>query len=151
PRRSLRLASEREPESLEQGLVERSEHVALVLAGVERTGERRRSVVVDDARVVAGGEPCSSDPVGEGDELVEAEAAVAAYARVRRQPRRVPVDERPDDDSPELLAQVERDMRDPARVTGRARLDHGRRRAAGALGIGAARVDPEAQRDTDRP
>src|SRR5262249_60593079 len=71
PRRSLRLASEREPESLEQGLVERSEHVALVLAGVERTGERRRSVVVDDARVGAGGGPGSSDPVGEGDARAE--------------------------------------------------------------------------------
>ena len=38
----------------------------------------------------------------------------------------------------------------PARVAGGARLEHRLGRAAGALGVGAVRVEPEAQRDSDR-
>ena len=41
-------------------------------------------------------------------------------------------------------------MRKAARVARLARGEHRARRAAGALGVGPVRVEPEAQRDTDR-
>ena len=41
-------------------------------------------------------------------------------------------------------------MRQPERVAGRARGEHGLGRAAGALGVGPVRVEPEAERDADR-
>ena len=76
--------------------------------------------------------------------------AVAAAARVRRLAARVAGDERVDDGAAELLAQVERHVRQPERVAGLARGDHGLGRAAGALGVGPGRVEPEPQRDPDR-
>ena len=80
----LRLVAEREPDAGERGLVEGGEHVALVLVRVGRAREQAAAVALDDPRVVAGGEPRSADAVGEREQLVEAEAAVAADARVRR-------------------------------------------------------------------
>ena len=74
---------------------------------------------------------------GESEQLVEAEAAVAAPARIRRLAACVPLDERLDDGAPELLAEIERHVREPERVTGLAGRDHGLGRAAGALGVGS--------------
>ena len=76
--------------------------------------------------------------------------AVAAAARVRRLAARVGVDERVDDSATKLLAQVEGDVRQPERVAGLARRDHGLRRAARPLGVRAGRVEPEPQRHPDR-
>ena len=154
----LRLAPASAPSSArragtraaEQVRVDRGEHVALVLRGVDARARARAAVALDDPRVVAGRKPRRADAVGEGDELVEAEAAVATHARVRRRAGRVTGDEGLDDRAAELLAQVESDVREPARVAGRARLDHGRGRAAGALGVAAVRIDPEPERDADR-
>src|SRR5690606_33492832 len=78
-----------------------------------------------------------------------AEGAVAADARVGRLATRVALDERGDDRAPELLTQVEGDVRQAERMAGLAGLDHGAGRAAGALGLVAARVDPQAERDAD--
>ena len=73
---------------------------------------------LDDAGVVAGRELFGARRGAEGEQLGEAEAAVAAGARVRRLAARVAADERLDDGAPELLAQVERHVRQPALVAG---------------------------------
>ena len=83
-------------------------------------------------------------PVGEREQLGEAKVAVAPAARVRCQSRRVAGDERADDRVAELLAQVERDMRQAESVTRLACGDHGVGRAAGALGARALRIEPQA-------
>ncbi len=106
--------------------------------------------VLGDARVVAGREPVAAGARREREQLGEAEAAVAADARVRRLAARVAADERRDDGAAELLAQVERDVRQPEPVAGLARGDHGVGRAARALRVGPLGIEPEAQRDADR-
>ena len=103
-----------------------------------------------DPRVVAGREPCRAGAAREGEQLCEAEAAVAARARIRRLAARVPADERLDDRAPELVPQVERDVRDAERVAGLARGDHRLRRAADPLGARTVGIGPEAKRDADR-
>ena len=85
----LRLLAERELDPVEQRRVERGEHVGLILVRVGRAGEQPPAVALDDARVVAGPELRRSGALGEGEQLVEAEAAVAAAARVRRLAARV--------------------------------------------------------------
>ena len=65
-------------------------------------------------------------------------------------PRRVAAHERLDDGAPELLAQVERDVRQAEPVARGAGGEHGLRRAAGALGVGAVRIEPEPESDADR-
>ena len=75
----------------------------------------------------------------EGEQLGEAEAAVAADARVRRLAARVAAHEGRDDGTAELLAQVERHVRKPEPMARLARGDHRLGRAAGALGVGPVR------------
>ena len=128
----------------------RGEHVALILARVGAASEEPASVALDDARVVAGRDPRRADAVGEREQLVEAERAVAADARVRRLALRVAGDERRHDGLAELLAQVERDVRDAARVARPARREHRARRAARPVGLARVRVDPEPERHADR-
>src|SRR5688500_3315656 len=100
-----------------------------------------------DARVVARGEPGGPGTAREGEQLGEAEAAVAADARVRRLAARVAADERRDDRPPELVSQVEGDVRQAERVAGLARREHGLRRAAGTFDVRARGVDPEPEGD----
>ena len=138
-RLGLRLLAERELDPLEERRIERGEHVRLVLVRVGRASEQAAAVALDDPRVVAGPELRRARALGEGEQLVEAEAAVAAAARVRGLAARVRRDERVDDGAAELLAEVERHVRQAERVAGLARRDHGFRRAAGALGVGALR------------
>ena len=83
------------------------------------------------------------------DERGQPVGAVAGRARVRRLAARVAGDERLDDGAAEGLAPVERDVRDPERMAALARAQHGRRRAAGALGVRRQLVDPEPQRQPD--
>ena len=106
--------------------------------------------MLGDSRVMAGRKLRGAGALGEVEQLVEAEAAVAADARVRRLAGRVAADERADDRAAELLAQVERDVRQPERVAGRARREHGFGRAAGALAVGPFGVEPEPERHADR-
>ena len=146
----LALLAEREPEPVEEARVEPAEHVRLILPLVGGACEQQLPVALDDARVVARREPLGAGALGEGEQLGEAEAAVAADARVRRLTGRVAAHERLDHRAAKLLAQVERDVRDPEPVAGPARGDHGLGRAAGALGVGPLRVEPEAQGDADR-
>src|SRR5579885_355150 len=146
----LRLRPQRKPHAGEKARVETREHVALVLLLVCRPGEERHAVAADDARVVTGREACRSGPAREGEQLGEAEAAVAADARVRRLAARVAAHERLDDGAPERPAQVERDVRQPERVARLARREHRARRAARALRVRPARVEPEPQRHADR-
>ena len=150
PGAALPLPAERERNAVEQRRIDRREHVRLILGGVAAAGDQPDPGSLDDARVVAGPEDVGTGPRGEGDEDVEAERSVAAHARVRRQALRVALDERLDDLGAELLAQIERDVRQPEPVAGLARGDDGVGRAAGALGARAGRVEPEAERDADR-
>ena len=99
---------------------------------------------------MAGREPRGAGALGEREQLGEAEAAVAADARVRRLAARVAADERRDDGAAELLAEVERDVRQAELVAGRAGGEHRLGRAARALGVGPLRIEPEPQRDADR-
>ena len=132
-RLGLRQLAERELDPVEEARVERREHVGLVLLRVGRACEESAAAVLDDPRVVAGPEPRRPGAAREREQLGEAEAAVAAAARVRRLAARVAPDERIDDRAAELLAQIERHVREPARVTRLARRDHRLGRAAGAL------------------
>ena len=152
PRRacSLALAPERERDPVEQRRIDSREHVGLVLGRIAAAGDQPQAVPLHDPGVVAGPEHVATGPLGEGDEGVEAKLPVAAHARVRRQAPRVAVDERRHDRGAERLAEIERDVRQPEPVAGLAGGDHRVGGAAGALGARAGRVEPEAQRDTDR-
>ena len=84
---------------------------------------------------MAGGEVGGAEPVGEREHRVEPHVAVAAHARVRRQPGGVVGEERRDDAGGERRAQVEREVRQPHPVRDRAREPDGVRRAARRLGV----------------
>ena len=120
------------------------------LAGSVAAGEQEPPAVLDDASVVAGRQPLRPGAAGKRDQLGKAEAPVAADARVRRLPRGVAAHERLDHGAPELLAQIERHVRQAEPVAGRAGREHGLGRAAGALGVRAARIEPEPESDADR-
>ena len=146
----LRLLAERELDAIEQLGAHRREHVRLILQRIPAAGNEPLPVPLDDARVVAGPELLGACSGGELEQRVEPERAVAAAARVRRLPRPVRVHERRDHLRPELLAQVERHVRQAEGVAGGpGRRDRGGR-AARALGAWAGRVLPEPERDADR-
>ena len=106
--------------------------------------------MLGDTGVMARGEPGGADSLREGEQRAEAEAAVAAHARVRRLAARVAADEGVDDSLSEGLAEIERDVREAERLTRLARRDHRRRRATHALGVLPGRIGPEAKRHADR-
>ena len=106
--------------------------------------------MLDDARVVARRKPGGAGAPGELEQLREAEAPVAARARIRRLAAGVALDERLHDRPAESLPRVQGDVRNAERMTGLARGDHGLGRAAGALRVGRLRVDPEPERHADR-
>jgi len=122
----LVLLAEREPDAVELARIEACEHVRLVLGRVGAAGEQPAAAMLDDAGVVAGGEPVAACATREREQLREAEAAVAANARVRRLTAGVAADERRDHGAAELLAQVEGDVREPELVARLARSQHGR-------------------------
>src|SRR5439155_26928860 len=105
PRRLLRLLPEREGDACKVPRVEGGEHVALVLGRIRAAGEQQPSVALDDPRVVAGREALGAGPAREREKLREAEAAVAARARVRRLAARVATHERRHHRAAELVAQ----------------------------------------------
>ena len=123
------LAAEREGDAVEQSRVDGREHVRLVLGRVVAARDQPQPVALDDPRVVARPEHVGTGAARELDERVEAEAAVAAHARVRRQALRVALDERLHDGGAELLAEVERDVRQAER-DGTSRGPRSRRRAS---------------------
>ena len=124
-RLGLRQLAERELDPLELRRVERGEHVGLVLVRIGGAGEQPAAVALDDPRVVARPELRGACALGEREQLVEPEAAVATAARVRRLAARVRGDERVDDCAAELLAEVERHVRQ-ARARGRSRAPRSR-------------------------
>ena len=83
-------------------------------------------------------------------ELVESKRAVAAHARIGSLTGAIRVDERVDDRALELLAEIERHVRDPEAVTRRSRSRDRRRRAAGTLGVRRSGVLPQAKGHADR-
>src|SRR5262249_47270060 len=72
----LRLLAEREGDALEQPRIDGGEHVRLVLPLVYGAGYEARAVALDDPGVMTGPDFFRSRPLGERDELVEAEHAV---------------------------------------------------------------------------
>ena len=146
----LRALAERDLDPVEEPRVEAREHVRLVLARVDAARQEQATAAVDDAGVVAGSQPSRAGPPREGKQLGEPEAAVAPDARVRRLAARVAANERRHDCTPELLAQVERHVRQPERVAELPRRDDGRRRAARPLGVRPVGIEPEPERDADR-
>ena len=139
---------EREAHAVEQPRRQRGEHVALVLGLVGRGREQRAGAVVDDARVVAGDELVGAEPLGEVDHRRDPHLAVADDAGVGRGAGRVAVEEAADDAAPELLLEVEGQVRHADRVGDGAGAEHGLRRAAGlgAVGVG---IGPELEGDAD--
>src|SRR6185312_14581735 len=111
PRLRLGLLAQREPAPLEDGGRHRREHVRLILGRIGAADEQRAPASAPHARVVAGGQAGRADAVGELRQGGEAEAAVAAYARVRGQAGPEPAQEVVDDVAAELLAQVEPEVR----------------------------------------
>ena len=146
----LRVTAEREHDAVEAGGIDRREHVGLVLRGVGASRDEMQSVAPDDTRVVARPEGLGADPLRERGQSIESERPVASHARVRRQAGRIAVHERAHDGVPEVLPQVQRDVRKTEGVTGLARSDHGVGGAAGALGGRPCRVEPETERHPDR-
>jgi hypothetical protein len=146
--RVLRQASQGEAEPIELGGVELGQHVALILARVVGRSDQQAVIVAGDARVVAGREPSSAEPVRELEHRVEADGSVAAHAGVRREAGGVAADEAVDDLGAETVAQVEGHVRDAHPVGKRAGAGDRLRRAAGALAVGG-RVGPELQRDRE--
>ena len=137
--------AEREAQPLQRRAAQRGQHVGLVLGVV---GGGAQQAVGRAARVVAGGQRGGAEAVGEVDHRVEADVAVAAHARVRRQARGVLGQPRLDDAGAEAVAQVEREVREAHAVGDRARRAHGAGRAAGGLGV-VLGVAPQLERDGD--
>jgi len=146
----LRLRTEWEADARERGGRERREHVGLVLSCVGTPSDEERPVALDNARVVPRPERFGTSARDEREQLVEAKCAVAANAGIRRLPRLVALGERLDDGSTELLAQVERDVRQTERMAGIASGGDCGRRAARSLGVRSRRVLPQAQGHADR-
>jgi hypothetical protein len=148
--RLLVLLAEWERQTRQVPRIERGEHVALVLDRIGAAGEQKPSLPLDDARVVARHQVLGAGAPRERQQLGEAEAAVAARARIRRLAARIAAHERRHDRAPELLAEVERHVRHAEAVARLARRDHALGRAAGALGVRPLRIEPEAKRHTHR-
>ena len=106
--------------------------------------------MLDDSRVMPGREPRRAGALREREQLAEAERAVAARAGVRRLAARIAANERLDDGAPELLAEVERHVREAEAVARAARRADRVGRAAGSLAVRRCGIDPEPKRDTDR-
>ena len=87
--------------------------VRLVLRRIGPSGQSRPRRRVDDAGVMAGGDPVEAECVGAPHQPVELQVPVALDARVRRPTRSVVVDVGADDLALEVFAEVEHVMLDP--------------------------------------
>ena len=143
-RRRLALLAQREPAACQDARIDLGEHVRLILVGVAGACDQRSAAALDEAGVVAGGEPPGARAPRERDQLAEAERAVAAGARVWRLTAGVPGDEGPHDRLAKPLAEIERHVRQTSVVAGPTRGYDALARAAGAARVGAGRILPEA-------
>ena len=134
--------AEREAQPRERRARQAGEHVGLVLG---RVGGQAQQPLGRAAGVVAGGQRRGAEAVGEGEHGVQAHVAVAAHARVGRQPGGVIGQPRLDDAGAELVAQVEGEVRKAHAVGEGARAAHRAGRAARALGV-VVGVAPELER-----
>ena len=102
--------------------------------------------MLNQARVMARDElPCADAP-REREQLGEAEAAVAAHARVWCLAARVSRHEWSNDRAAERLAKIEGDVRKPEAMAGMPRRHDRLRRTAGAIGGRPTGVGPQAKR-----
>jgi hypothetical protein len=136
------VLAEREAQPRQGVTAQRGQHVGLVLGGVHREPQQ---AVGGAARVVAGRQRRRAEPVGEAEHRVEADVAVAAHAGVRRQPVGVPAQPGSDDPVAELVAQVEREMRQAELVREPPGTAHRSGRAAGGLPV-VVGVGPQLER-----
>ena len=144
----LRQVGEREAKRGQRIRAERGEHVRLVLGRVGRRREQRPGAVVDDARVVAGGQRGRPNPPREGEHRVDPHLAVADHAGVRGPARLVPAQEALDHGVAKRLLQVERQVRQAQPVGQRPGADDRLRRAAASRPIRVP-VGPQLQRHRD--
>src|SRR6218665_3105199 len=107
PALGLGVATGRKADPAQRVCRDASQHVALVLARIDRRADHRAVVVLLDPRVVAGRQPRRPEPLGELDHRIEADETVAAHARVRRGAARIAGEEVVDDVAAETVAQVE--------------------------------------------
>ncbi len=147
PDLGLGQLAEREPHPRERLRRQRGEHVRLILCGVCGDAQQRARGVAGfgDPRVVAGGQPVATETTGDVEHRVETDVAVAADARVRGLTGGERRDERLDHAGAELVAQIDREVREPHRVRERPRLGDRRRRAAAALRV-VLGIGPEVER-----
>ena len=146
----LRLLAEREAHTVEQRRIDGTEHVRLILVRIDAASDELHAVTLDDPRVMTRPQLVGSRTLRECHELVESKRAVAAHARIGSLAGAIRVDERVDDRALELLAEVERHVRDPEAVTRRSRSRDRRGRAAGTLGVRRSGVLPQAKGHADR-
>ncbi len=137
--------SQGKAEPRKRGRPQSGQHVGLVLGRIGRGLEQRARAVVGDAGVVTRGERRRPDAVREGDHCVDPQVPVADHARVRRLPRPVAVYERAHDLAAEGGLEIQGQVRNPQRMTHRARPSH-RLRGAARLGAVRALVRPELER-----
>src|SRR4029077_17600151 len=115
---------------------------------IEPAREQQPAAVLDDPGVVPGCERVCPGAVREGEQPGETEATVAVDARVRRLATLVTAYEWIHPGAANLVAQIERHVRNAERITRRPCSKDGVGRAAGALRVGTVRIEPEPQRDT---
>ena len=137
-------AAQGQAQPLQQLRRDAREHVRLVLRRVGASSDECAAVALDEARVVTGRYLPSPETLGDCDQRRQTVGAVAGRARIRGLTARVAGHERLDHGTAKGLASVERDVWQPEGVAALTRAQHGRGRAAGALGIGCLLVDPQA-------
>jgi hypothetical protein len=144
----LAHTSQREAQARERVGRERGEHITLVLGDVGGHPQQRVIGVGIDARIVAGSERPRAEPLAELEHRVEADVAVAAYARIGRQAGAVIGEPAVDDAGAKLGAQIDREMGHAKPMRELARAAHGLRGAAARLAV-VLGVGPELERDGD--
>ena len=125
------------------------EHVRLVLRLVGASSDERAAAALDEARVVTGRYLPSPETLGDCDQCRQTVGAVAGRAGIRGLTARVAGHERLDHGTAKGLASVERDVWQPEGVAALTGAQHGRGRAACALGIGCLLVDPQPEGEAD--
>src|SRR5690606_2676703 len=147
--RALLGVTERKAQLAELGLTHPVQKVALVLARVPRPQELDTTLPLVEPRVVTRRDALGAEPLGQGEELGELDASIAAHARARRSPGQVVFDERLDDGLGEELASIEGVMGDAELVRDAPGVVQVFRRAAARSNAAVVRVVPEVQRHAD--
>ena len=145
----LRGSSQGQAQARQQLRRDAREHVRLVLRLVGASSDECAAAALDEARVVTGRYLPSPETLGDCDQRRQTVGAVAGRAGIRGLTPRVAGHERHDHGTAKGLASVERDVWQPEGVAALTGAQHGRGRAACALGIGCPLVDPQPEGEAD--